>query len=256
MRRLNKFIPAILLLFLSLFSNAQQPERKVTNQSFSMFSYVNQFSISPKISILNDFQERNFVKPLKQSQINIRSQLSYKFKENWTVATGIAYYRSSPSNPYSFSKLVVPEIRLNLDLNYEQHVHAFNLGNRFRIEERSIHKNLNDSLISGSNLRTRLSYTFSFEYYLSKSKDVHGLMLKASEGIYIYTNKKFDQNRFYTGLNYQLENRLSLELGYIKSYQQLSSGHRYYNRDMASLKVNHQIKRKSNQHIEQKSIKN
>lgn len=242
MLRLNKFLPATLLPFLSLFSNAQQPERKVTGQSFSMFSYVNQIDLSPKISILNDIQERNFVKPLKQSEFYIRSQFSYKFKKNWTFATGLSHYRSSPSNPYSLSKLVVPEIRFNQDLNYKLRYNAFNLGNRMRIEERFIHKNLNDSLINGSQLRTRLSYTFSFEYYLSKSKDIHGLMLKASEGVYVYTNKKFDQNRFYTGLNYQMENSLSLELGYIKSYQQLRSGHQYYNRDMASLTVNHKMK--------------
>jgi len=246
MLRLNKLLPAALLSFLALFSNAQQPERKVTNQSFSLFTYVNQVDISSKISILNDIQERNFVRPLKQSQFYIRSQFSYQLKKNWTVNTGIAYYRSSPSNPYSLSKLVLPEIRLNQDLSYKIHLNSVNLSNRLRLEERFIHKSLNDSLINGSNFKTRLSYTFYFEYYLSKKRDLHGLMLKASDGIYVYTNKRFDQNRFYTGLSYQLENNLSLELGYIKSYQQLSSGHVYYNRNMASLTVNHKIKGKYN----------
>ena len=244
MLRFNNCLLASLLAFYSLFSSAQELERKVTKQSFSMLTYVNQLELSPRVSMLNDIQERNFVKPLKQSQLYIRSQLSYKLKESWTIAAGIAYYRSSPSNPYSFSKLVVPEIRLNQDMNHKVKFYAFSLGNRLRIEERFIHKSLNDSLINGSNLRTRLSYTFSFEYYLSKSKDIHGLIFKASDGIYIYSNKKFDQNRFYTGLNYQLENSLSFELGYIKSYQQLRSGHQYYDRDMASLTVNHKIKKK------------
>ena len=246
MLRLIRFLPAILLSFLTLLSNAQQPEGRVTNQSFSMFTYVNQVDISPKISILNDIQERNFVRPLKQSQFYIRSQFSYQLKENWTINTGLAYYRSSPSNPYSPSKLVLPEIRINQDLSYKAHFNNFNLINRLRLEERFIHKSLNDSLINGSNLKSRLSYSLYFECYLSKRRDLHGLMLKASDGVYVYTNKRFDQNRFYTGLNYQLENNLSLELGYLKSYLQLSSGHRYYNRDMASLTVNHRIKGKYN----------
>lgn len=156
---------------------------------------------------------------------------------------GLAYYLSSPSHPYSFIKLLIPEIRMNQDLNYKQRFNAFSLGHRFRLEERFIHKSLNDTLIRGTKFRARLSYSFSFEYYLSKSKSIHGLMIKEVDGIYIYDNKRFDQNRFYTGLNYQLENNISLELGYVKSYQQLSSGYRYYNRDMASLILNHQIKK-------------
>lgn len=234
--------------FLMLYSFslcAQSAEKRITNQSFSIISYSNNIEISEKLSLLNDIQERSFIRPFKQSQFSIRSQINYNFSEKWNATAGAAYYLSSPSDPYTLSKLVVPEIRMNQDLNYKQKYRTFGLGHRFRMEERFINKSINDSLIVGFKFRERLSYSISFEYYLLRKNPDHNLTIKASDGISIYTNKMFDQNRFYTGLNYQIEKNISLELGYIKTFQQLSSGGRYYNRDMASLIVSHKIKKKN-----------
>lgn len=234
-----------ILIFLSITLSGQTAEKKITNQSFSIVSYSNNIEISAKLSLLNDIQERSFIRPFKQSQFSIRSQVNYSFSEKWNALAGAAYYLSSPSHPNSLSKLVVPEIRMSQDLNYKQKYRAFGLGHRFRMEERFINKSINDSLIVGFKFRERLSYSISFEYYLLKKHPIHNLTIKASDGISVYTNKKFDQNRFYTGLNYQIEKGISLELGYIKTFQQLSSVDRYYNRDMASFIVNHKINKKS-----------
>ncbi len=232
------------LIFLSNTLSGQTTEKKIINQSFSIVSYSNNIEISARLSLSNDIQERSFIRPFKQSQFSVRSQLNYRFSEKWNALAGAAYYLSTPSDPNSLSKLIIPEIRTNQDLNYKQKYRAFGLGHRFRMEERFINKSINDSLIVGFIFRERLSYSISFEYYLLKKKPIHNLTIKASDGISVYTNKKFDQNRFYTGLNYQLEKGISLEVGYIKILQQLSSGGRYYNRDMASLIVNHKIKSK------------
>lgn len=241
---LRYYLCSSVLLFLSPSLSGQTAEKKITNQSFSIISYANTIEISAKLDLLNDIQERSFIRPFKQSQFSIRTQLNYSFSKKWNALVGAAYYLSSPSDPYSLSKLVVPEIRMNQDLNYKQKYRTFGLGHRFRMEERFINKSINDSLIVGFKFRERLSYSISFEYYLLKKRPVHNLTIKASDGISVYTNKKFDQNRFYTGLNYQIEKSISLELGYIKTFQQVSSGGRYYNRDMASLIVSHKINKK------------
>lgn len=232
----------VMLCNLSL--SGQPVKKRIINQTFSIFSYSNNIEIYPKFSILNDVQERSFIRPLKQSQFSIRSQVSYNFRKNWNGVAGVAYYLSSPGDPYSSSTLIVPEIRINQDLSYKQRFSAFRLGHRLRMEERFINKSINDSLIEGYKFKERLSYMLSFEYNLSKRNKLHELTFKASDGISIYTNNKFDQNRFYTGLNYQIEKNIFLELGYIKIFQQLSSGDRFYNRNMASLIVNHKIKKR------------
>ncbi|MEJ7692894.1 DUF2490 domain-containing protein [Daejeonella sp.] len=234
-----------ILLFLSINLLGQTAEKKIINQSFSILSYSNIVGISAKFSLLNDIQERSFLVPIKQSQFFIRSQVNYSFLENWNVAVGAAYYLTSPNDPNSLSKLVVPEIRLNQDLIYKQKYKTFGLGHRFRSEERFINKSINDSLIEGFKFRERLSYSISFEYYLIKKQPIHNITIKASDGVSVYTTKKFDQNRFYGGLNYQIEKSISLELGYIKIIQQLNSGGRYYNRDMVSFIVNHKINKKN-----------
>jgi hypothetical protein len=38
--------------------------KKITNQSFSIFSYSNNVEISRKISLLNDILERRFIRPI------------------------------------------------------------------------------------------------------------------------------------------------------------------------------------------------
>jgi hypothetical protein len=102
--------------------------KKITNQSFSIFSYSNNVEISRKICILNDILERSFIRPLKQSQFSIRSQVSYNFRKNWNGVAGVAYYLSSPNDTYTSSTLIVPEIRINQDLSYKQRFSAFSLG--------------------------------------------------------------------------------------------------------------------------------
>jgi hypothetical protein len=103
----------------------QARRKKITNQSFSIFSYSNNVEISRKISILNDILEHRFIRPLKQSQFSIRSQVSYNFRKNWNRVADVAYYLSSPSDTYSSSALIVPETRINQDLSYKQRFSAF-----------------------------------------------------------------------------------------------------------------------------------
>lgn len=251
-QRYSILLQGIILTLCSHSLSAQSVENKIINQTFSIFAYSNNLEIASKFSLTNEVQERNFIRPLKQSQFSLKTQINYNFWQNWIAAAGFAYYLSSPGDPYSLSSLVVPEVRLNQDLNYKQRFSAFSIGHRGRIEERFINKSINDTLIEGYKFKERLSYTLSFEYYLLKKDKVHSLTFKASDGISIYSNKNrtnfFDQNRFYTGLNYQVEKNIYLELGYIKIFQQLSSGDRFYNRDMASVIINHKLKIKNQEH--------
>jgi hypothetical protein len=49
-----------------------------------------------------------------------------------------------------------------------------------------------------------------------------------------------DQVRFYAGLNYQVSRPWSVEVGYMKSFQQRESGYQYWDRDIVRVAIQHQ----------------
>lgn len=236
-----------MILFLSFGLSAQTVEKKINKQSFSLFSLSSTFQVSPKWSIMSDVQERNFITPIKQNQLSLRTQVQYNLGHDWTAAGGTSYVLTRAGDPTSLSTLVIPEIRINQDLNYKQKFSSFSFGHRYRMEERFIRKTMNDTLIEGHKFIERLSYTLSFEFNLLRSKNkFRSLAFKASDGIFINASKQivyntFDQNRFYTGLNYQMYKNISIEMGYINIFQQRSSGNEFYNRNIASFSISHKM---------------
>ena len=51
----------------------------------------------------------------------------------------------------------------------------------------------------------------------------------------------FDQNRIYVAILYGINKNIALELGYLNSFQQRSSGIDYFNRDIIRLSFYHKI---------------
>jgi len=241
----------LMILFLSFGLSAQTVDKKINKQTFSLFSLSSTFQISAKWFIMSDVQERSFIKPIKQNQLLLRTQANYNLGHDWTVAAGTSYVLTHAGDPSSLSNLVIPEIRINQDLNYKQKFNGFSFGHRYRMEERFIKRSMNDTLIEGYKFIERLSYTFSFEYNLLKPKNkLRSLTFKASDGVFINASKHivyntFDQNRFYTGLNYQIYKDIAIELGYINIFQQRSSGNEFFNRNVASFSINHKMGNKN-----------
>ncbi len=236
-----------MILLISFGLSAQTLEKKVEKQTFSLFSFSSTVQISPRWSIMSDVQERSFMKPIKQNQFTLRTQVNYNLGHNWTTAGGISYVRTHAGDPTSLSPLVIPELRINQDLNYKQKFNSFSLNHRYRMEERFIQKSINDTLTEGYKFIERLSYTLSFEYKLVKSKNnIRTLILKATDGIFINAKKHlpyttFDQNRFYTGLNYQMYKNVTIEMGYINIFQRRNSDKEFIKRDIASFSVSHKL---------------
>lgn len=238
-------------MFLSFGLSAQTAEKKIIKQTFTLFSLSSNFQISPKWSIMSDVQERSFMKPIKQNQISLRTQVNYNLGHDWTAAGGTSYVRTHAGAPTSLSTLVIPEIRINQDLSYAQKFRRFSLGHRYRMEERFIKKIRNDTLIEGHKFIQRLSYSLSIQYSIINSKNnFRSLTFKASDGIFINASKNivyniFDQNRFYTGLNYQIYKNINIEMGFINIFQQRSSGNEFFNRNIASFSINHKMGNKN-----------
>lgn len=236
-----------MILLISFGLSAQTLEKKVEKQTFSLFSFSSTFAISSRWSIISDVQERTFLKPSKQNQLSLRTQVNYILGHNWTAAGGTSYVLTRAGDQSSSSTLVIPEIRLNQDVNYKQKFTNASVSHRYRMEERFIKKNINDTLRDGHKFVERLSYTLSFEYKLFDSRNkIRALTLKAADGIFINAKKHiayttFDQNRFYTGLNYQMYKNVTIEMGYINIFQRRNSDKEFYNRNIASFSVSHKM---------------
>lgn len=239
----------IILMLLCLYSfhaEGQELKKTVITQNMAVAGYSLDFELSPKLSLSAEAQERIVMVPYRQSQMFVKSQLSYEALRNFTLANGLAYYLNTPVDAGLSKSFKVPEIRLNHDFKYNHDLGAVELGHRIRMEERFIRKRSGDSLLSGNRFVERISYLLSFEYKLKESEH-HDLYLKLSDGVYMNAGKwmahnAFDQNRFYAGLNYQLLKNLTVELGYINLYQQRISHVEYLNRNIASLAISHTVK--------------
>lgn len=237
----------LVLLFLhSLRAEGQNLKRTVITQNMAVAGYSLGFELSPKLSLNAEAQERIIMIPYRQSQMFVKSQLSYEALKNFTLANGLAYYLNTPIDEGISKSFKVPEIRLNHDVKYNHNLGSVELGHRVRMEERFIRKRSGDSLLSGNRFVERISYLLSFEYKLKESKH-HDLYLKLSDGVFMNAGKwmahnAFDQNRFYAGLNYQLLKNFTVELGYINLYQQRISHVEYLNRNIASLAISHTLK--------------
>lgn len=239
----------IVLLLMCLYSfhiECQELTRTILKQNMAVAGYSSDFELSPKLSLSAEIQERINLVPYRQSQMFVKSQVSYELLKDFTLANGLAYYLNTPIDAGLSKSFKVPEIRLNHDFRYNHDLGSVELGHRIRMEERFIRKRSGDSLLSGSRFVERISYLLSLEYKLRDSKS-HDLYLKLSDGIYMNAGKwlahnAFDQNRFYAGLNYQLLRNLTVELGYINLYQQRISHVEYLNRNIASLAISHTVK--------------
>lgn len=230
----------------SFFAKGQDIKKSVIKQNMAVVAYSSEFELAPNLPLSAEMQERINLNPYRQSQMFLKSQLSFEAFKDFTFANGLSYYLNTPIDQGLSESFKVPEIRLNHDFKYNQSMKSVELGHRIRMEERFIRNRMGDTLLKGSRFVERISYLLSLEYKLPGSKK-HDLYFKLSDAIFVnagngMVHTAFDQNRFYAGLNYQLVKNLTIELGYINLYQQRLSGVEYLNRNIASLGINHSIK--------------
>ena len=65
------------------------------------------------------------------------------------------------------------------------------------------------------------------------------ILLNAGKSI---VKNTFDQNRIYAALQYGINQKIAIELGYLNSFQQRASGVDYYDRDIIRFSIFHKLK--------------
>ena len=237
----------IILLTVLLFSKLLLAQKNIEKQQLIWYGYYNTLKFNEKWSLLSEIQERQFYKPTAQHQLVFRSNLERKLTGNWNASAGITYFLQNPNNPDSESNLTVPELRPDVGFNNKQKLSFITINHRYKAEARFFHDVENNRLVGGyrfSNLRLR--YQLGIDVPLWKKEEQEKLVLKLRDEVMFNLGRKvvnntFDQNRYYLGLNYELNKSFAFEVGYMNWFQQLKTGKDFYDRDILRLSIFHTI---------------
>lgn len=234
-----------LFLFLTCSFLHAQTEKNIDHQSLLWTRYYNLLTINEKWSIHSELDSRIFLNPVKENLYEFRVQGRYKIDDNFEVGTGFAYFSVATQVPEITTDFNVPEYRGQQDIIWKQDIGKITLLQRFQIEERFFHNINNEGLLPGTTFYWRFRYRLQGEYSFWK-KENQFLKAILSDELMINRGKNvvkntFDQNRIYAALQYGINKNITLELGYLNSFQQRASGVDYFNRDIIRFTFFHKI---------------
>jgi hypothetical protein len=219
----------------------------VTRQALYWTRYYLQTSLSPRLTLHLEADNRRFVQPHAHHHLIAHGRLHYRLGRRADVAAGLTYSRQSPQLPGS-GGLTVPEWRPVQEANLSQPLgQRLALGHRLRTDERFIRRNGPEGLQPGHDFTLRLRYRLQLTWRLSpKAKKTGWWMAKLADELMVNPIRPealpfFDQNRIYAGLEYGFSPRLSVEVGYLHWYQQRPSSKDYFARDIVRFTLYHKL---------------
>lgn len=240
-----KTIRIIFFLFVSVLCQAQT-EKNIDHQSILWTRYYNQLLLNEKWSLHTEFDNRVFLKPVKENLYVIRIQGRYKINEHLEAGIGFTHFSVATQEPEVSNTFKTPEYRGQQDITWKLNVNKVTLLQRLQAEERFIHNANKESLLPGSTFTWRFRYRLQADYTFWKKENQY-LKTIFSEEIMFNAGKSivkntFDQNRVYAALQYGINKNIALELGYLNSFQRRANGIDYFNRDIIRFSVFHKIK--------------
>ncbi|MEO8854241.1 MAG: DUF2490 domain-containing protein, partial [Ginsengibacter sp.] len=174
------------------------------------------------------------------SQMLVRSGLSYKVNEHFSVTGGFAFFKNAQ---YDHKNLFLKnEYRPWQELFYQVKLKKINLTQRLRTEQRFQQQVVNDQLTKKYQYIFRLRYRCEAQFPLKSNKMA---FLVANEIMVNpgYTNKTLflDQNRSFAGLNIKLKENTALQFQYVKIFQWHSNTRILENQDILRLNLFQQL---------------
>lgn len=160
-----------------------------------------------------------------------RPGITYLLKPDLRFSGGYTFVNHFPMDNHKF--ISQPENRYWLQFQWFPQFKKLMLTQRLRFERRYRRNILDDyNLAPGYYSNSRLRYQIFAQYPLSKRKFKAGTFsLVAFDEMMLNIGKKtnlnyFDQNRFFIGLAYHLNENNNLHLGYLNVFQQFPNGSR------------------------------
>lgn len=166
-----------------------------------------------------------------------------------SVAAGYAHLWSTVSG--TAGEITLDENRLHQQLIYVLRSGRGSFSNRLRIEERWREATVNGKP-SNTFYTTRYRYLLGYRHPLSRTPRAPQLVL--AEEIMLHTGKTvrhgiFEQNRLFGGVQWKFSKRLSLETGYMYTWQKLLPENSYQSIHTIRLTLSYERMAGSEKHI-------
>lgn len=213
-------------IFFSLLCTAQT--KTVNTQYQSWFSVNTALKMNPHWAIMADLHMRRNHFMADNSFYFARTGLIYAVDKKLSVAAGYGHLWSYPSTKDWHE--VANEHRIFQQVQYLSAWKNVAVLQRLRNEQRWQQKMMNDQFSGSWRFTDRIRYLLSVTIPVSKNKQVPALVL--SDELCMQTgqevvNNPLDQNRFFAGIKEQLTASLSVDMGYMRVYQQKKSGYEF-----------------------------
>lgn len=241
----------MLLVFLACAAYSGAQVKTVTNVQQVWTGYLNQTRFSERWGAWFDVQFRtrdDFFEDI--SAFMIRPGITYYLGDATKLTAGYAYILSLPPGS---QKVEQPENRLWQQVQWHTKYSRLRTMQMIRLEERFRRRLLNDSTLgSGNDFNWRIRYNFLLQLPLTKKGTGRGgLSFIANDEIHINFGKEiihnyFDQNRFFLGLAYHVNQSDNLQFGYTNVFQQLPSGNRFRSINGARILYFHNLDLRTN----------
>ena len=228
--QISRFVIYIFAFIVPVLVNAQ--DKQTTSVQQVWLGYFNQARFSDKWGMWVDLQLRtkedfftNF------SQGIARVGLTYYVQDDLKATLGYAYINHFPADNHPTTSQ--PEHRAWQQLQWHNKYKRIRLMQWLRLEERWRRKIENGEKADGYLFNYRVRYNIFSQFALSKQPFKAGsLSFVLNDELHVNFGKEivynyFDQNRFFAGFSYQVNNHDNLQFGYMNVFQQLATGNRY-----------------------------
>ena len=236
---LGKNIGLIYLIMLGTTAGNAQVVKSTQNISQVWTGYFNQTRFSNRWGLWTDLHLRtkeNFTDNFSQSIVRVG--LTYYLTDNTKLTAGYAYVTNYPGDNHA--NISQPEHRVWQQIQWHSKFPKLRLMNWIRLEEKFKQKIAsNDYLAEGYAYNWKLRYNFFFNVPLSKKAfSPHTFSFVLNDEVHINFGKEivynyFDQNRFFVGFTYHINQLDNIQFGYMNQFQQLAAGNTYKSIDVA-----------------------
>jgi hypothetical protein len=227
--------------FVPLF--AVQGQGKIEHQSQIWYGYYLTHSLSKRWYVQGEVHARQFVDPAIYSQSAVRAHVHRTIGDKWDLSAGVALFLNTPNDPLATNRLAVPEYRPHVEVVYKQRWSKVRFDHRFRAEmrfNRATNANRTEltDVVNFSNYRLRYRIQALFPLYKTLQAKLNTEILLNAEQE--NPDNYLDQHRMFAGVSIPVRPNLSVDVGYLHSFQQRSNLN-YYDRSILSIMVYHRI---------------
>jgi hypothetical protein len=239
------FIFLALLLGTGREMNGQSQPIKTTGRETQVWlGYANQTWLTPKLGTWLDVGLRWTGLVDQWNTYLLRPGINYRLSEGVTATVGYALFGQRVPNPDRVS--VRLEHRPWQQVTWVQKAGRVQVTQRYRAEQRFIHRTAGGELAKGYRFNHRLRYQLSGAVSLRDSTR-KALVLTLGDEILMNAGKQitynyFDQNRIFAALGYQLTKTLNIQVGYMYAFSQLAAGDQYLHGHVWRLSLLHNVK--------------